>query len=816
MKVPGSLSFTPGTPNYKPLDNTSSDTTPILSPDLSPDIEICYENLRTGFDEEQRTNRVYENVNVSKNGSPTYENVLTTISITYRSPVKTRNNNNNGNDSIYEDVELNPEKAVVPTTVAELPNQEASQPTERPLLDLKISPTIDEDSNGFNKSLTYKSIGSLSSTPVSLRSPKSPENSKKSLISPTEVSVTVQSTSPQSSASLSPMSPHKVLRSKSTSPSSTSLSPLSPPKQSDVLRSKSTSSLSSGSPINFSSSPISPADAQTHNSSTSDIISPIQLNDSSRLSPTEAQTFTLTSNNDLMSPIQPRSFNLTSASISPTDAKTHDSSDVTSPIQTPVSPEPVVTTIGSTDDQSSPSFNNKLMSNNNDKRKSCDDEIFDQNEIYQQVKYFRRSIHEINSLLDLDNTEATNDDDIEEKSDERRSTNDFNQELMNDLEIGDGASKTDDTEENHMDSIENFDSLEAENIHIYENVETPKNHKDLDLSRSRMHESEPKKLEITPEVVQELPVCSKCLPAESNLNSVSITSKSTVKNLTNKFEQAKDESERKTEEIKEKKSKNYDKDGLPPCLRAKNAKNSVKTKSLDENAFVTEFGRNPTQLTRRKSLDDRTSSYINSKLLIEPQTPSKSNLDVSTIENKPEQTEQKLNRERIEKYKEERRNFLREKYRSESFREDKDKVLSRLMKQKSFRKSDEDKKETETTIEYKEQRAESTDKLNEKSNHKKLPAEAISKFEGAKPPPPFKKHHSPLSERRSRPSLKELSDKLLDESDDVKVSKEDEFIRHRRGDSESEKKRHTYDLLREREFDSETHRRVSLDSKNPR
>lgn len=358
-----------------------------------------------------------------------------------------------------------------------------------------------------------------------------------------------------------------------------------------------------------------------------------------------------------------------------------------------------------------------------------------------QVKYFRRSIHEVNSLV---NDESG-------------------------IEEGNNGSVTDKLSENQMDSMENFDSLEADAV--YENVELgTKKSKDLDVQRGRMHDCEPKKLEIAPEAAQELPVCSKCLPAES------------VRQLTDRFEKTKDDAPAD----EPKRPKSYDKDGLPPCLRAKNAKNSVKTKSLDENAFVTEFARG--QLTRRKSLDDRTSSYINSKLLIEPpKPPSRSTLDVSQIDAPKTEPEQKLNRERIEKYKEERRNFLREKYRSESFREDKDKVLSRL-KQKSFRKSE----DTEN-----------------KHDPKKLPAEAISKFE-REPRPAALKKHSPLTERRNRADVK-VPGEAKDEA-----GKEEEFIRVRRGDSESERKRHTFEAAREREFDSETLRRVSMESRNPR
>lgn len=744
---------TPGTPNYKPLDDTSSDTTPMLSPDLSPDVEIRYQNLSRMSDQfplfnEEPTRpkscyslpekRIYENVSSrpSKSVSPTYENIQTTICITYRSPVKNMPPGNNS-DSIYEDVELNPEKAVVPTTIAELPNQEAAQPdvkmkenVERPK-DLQLnshSPEEllksedDDQSNGF-KSTTYKSMGSLSSTPIT---PCDPENSKKSLISPTEISMTdIHSESP-------------------TTESSPSISPVASPEKSRKSSSLSSRSLTGSTP---SLSAISPADAQTHNSS--------------------------------------------------------ESSEILSPLRTSESLEK---NLESTEDNSSLSFN-KLSYN--DKRKSCDDEILDdQNAIYQQVKYFRRSIHEINSLLDLNTTENKNEDD--------------NERLINTEEIK--IENSDVKSDTQMDSFENFDSLEAENVHIYENVNhSPKNHKDLDEGRSRMHESEPKKIDISPEEVQDLPVCSKCLPAENDIAQPS------VKNLTNKFEKAKDEREsfKENEEVKEKKPKTYDKDGLPPCLRAKNAKNSVKTKSLDENAFVTEFAR-PNQLQRRKSLDDRTSSYINSKLLIEPQPPpSRSTLDVSQIEQIKKEcpvTEQKLNRERIEKYKEERRNFLREKYRSESFREDKDKIMSRL-KQKSFRKSeDSDKKSIDTntnTLEYKDMSRVTDTEAKMGNNYKKLPVETLSKFEnkdGAITKTTFKKHHSPLLDRRNRPSLKEISDKLLDDSSEegVTAGKEEEFIRHRRGDSDSERKRHTYDLLREREYDTDINRRVSLDSRNPR
>lgn len=107
-------------------------------------------------------------------------------------------------------------------------------------------------------------------------------------------------------------------------------------------------------------------------------------------------------------------------------------------------------------------------------------------------------------------------------------------------------------------------------------------------------------------------------------------------------------------------------------------KNSAR--SLDENAFVKEFG---ADRDRRKSLEVRDvkpiklpdlNLNIEEKKATTPTTENKISL-IQRFE-KPEEpkpiiafdTEKKLSRERIEKYKEERRNFLREKYSSQSFR----------------------------------------------------------------------------------------------------------------------------------------------------
>ncbi|XP_063898735.1 GTPase-activating protein CdGAPr isoform X4 [Helicoverpa armigera] len=112
------------------------------------------------------------------------------------------------------------------------------------------------------------------------------------------------------------------------------------------------------------------------------------------------------------------------------------------------------------------------------------------------------------------------------------------------------------------------------------------------------------------------------------------------------------------------------------------SKNSCNARSLDENAFIKEFG-NDESNDRRKSLEVKTSNKklpdlnLNTehehKVIITPTTENKISLiqrfDRPDIKNLISlDCDKKLSRERIEKYKEERRNFLREKYSSQSFR----------------------------------------------------------------------------------------------------------------------------------------------------
>ncbi|XP_063632696.1 GTPase-activating protein CdGAPr-like [Cydia splendana] len=124
----------------------------------------------------------------------------------------------------------------------------------------------------------------------------------------------------------------------------------------------------------------------------------------------------------------------------------------------------------------------------------------------------------------------------------------------------------------------------------------------------------------------------------------------------------------------------------PKCYKL--SKNSSNARSLDENAFIKEFAPEKNYVDRRKSLEvkdvkkqNKFLPDLNLNLNMEedkqattPTTENKISL-IQRFDAKKDiknligfDTEKKLSRERIEKYKEERRNFLREKYSSQSFR----------------------------------------------------------------------------------------------------------------------------------------------------
>lgn len=142
---------TPQSPIYQPLEADSSTTTTNTTPDFSAATS-------------PPKNNNYENVVIAPK-SPTYENILTTISITYKSPARNNSNNTNGvgGDSIYEDVAV--EAAVVPTADATLPIQQATQPPETNLRPKSMSALEDAHARDNNFTCDKSAISLVSLSP---------------------------------------------------------------------------------------------------------------------------------------------------------------------------------------------------------------------------------------------------------------------------------------------------------------------------------------------------------------------------------------------------------------------------------------------------------------------------------------------------------------------------------------------------------------------------------------------------------------------------------------------------------------------------
>lgn len=343
-----------------------------------------------------------------------------------------------------------------------------------------------------------------------------------------------------------------------------------------------------------------------------------------------------------------------------------------------------------------------------DKRKSSETESPD-GSVYQQVKYFRRSVHEINALLELEAEKPTTDG------------------------------------ENNNNNDNNCDSLEDR--HVEANGE--------ELCDS----------------LEEEKVC--------------------VADLKSVFE-----------------PKVYDRESLPPCLRARNLKQQTKTRSLDEEEFRKECG--ASQQTRRKSMDES----IANKLSVAPKAlnqPKEVPPDDGKLEDLhlshggaettviPPSLSEQLRRERIEKYKEARRKFLQDKYRSESFKEDKDVLLSRL---KVFKKNCDGSEEVQSRLEDLSLRR------TRRSREGESDGEIVTSAAKGEPD---------LS-NRFRESFRTKAAIFEQRKDDDGDAVED-FIRERRRDEDwgtrGERRRHTYDS-RERETETERVRRISLENKSPR
>lgn len=677
----------PQSPVYRPLCDSSTATTP----EFSPVTEIRYQSLPS-----------------KPKPSPQYENVLTTINITYKSPTKTKS------DSVYEDVLVNPEKAEVPTSVASLPIQQASQPIDSWL----VVPEKEES--------RPKSLSAL-------------EDSNPKIVD-TRTNVSME-------ALFDVTEPNPKLEERSQQDNFT-------------VSSISEKNLSSDPSIDLNSSEISETAFRKSDLTLSEVI----------------QSLTETSaSNSVTTPPSPT----LSPNVSPSYPKSTLLDGSKNPSQNSL--------LSSTDDLKEDGPNYDLIDfspdeprNVNEKRKSSETEAMDDNAVYQQVKYFRRSVHEINALLDL----PPAGEDI----------------------------KMDTVDDKVTPNEETFDSLEENGVGVYENVDVVPVYENVDLKDS-----------LEDNTVRE----------ETSVN---------VRNLTDLFEV---KEVKKVETLRPK--INYDKDSLPPCLRAKNLKNQIKTRSLDEEEFKREF----LPLQRRKSMDEDISNKMNTlpKVLNQPKAVPSGDGKIESIHlahsNENMATSEQLRRERIEKYKEERRKFLQDKYRSESFKEDKDVLLLRLklFKCKDERPNQDDGEENR----YHRYRRKSQEA--DKKSDTEISDKDSDKKEEVKNDDETHRHSSrrtrePVSTNNSELCDKEdgslVGDDLIKTDDfresflsktamfeshlnqrrtqDVAKKKDDEILRTKRSEDESlrnERRRHTYES-RDRENLAERTRRVSLETKSPR
>lgn len=286
-----------------------------------------------------------------------------------------------------------------------------------------------------------------------------------------------------------------------------------------------------------------------------------------------------------------------------------------------------------------------------------DDDI----DVYSQVKFFKKSIEEVNALiLESPNKEDPKDALIPQKSEERHYEN-VSFDRPNDVS---------DYENINVDTLKICDQLDAKDI---------PNSKDIEKDNGNTIKAvEAKNLN-----VRELAIRFES-PTEQKGPFTFEKFKAEIKYPSLDRNEA--QNDRVTLEVKKDDVK------VPNSPKSyKLSKNSAR--SLDENAFIKEFGN---EKDRRKSLEvrdgKRPTKYLpdlnlnpvenESKQSITPTTENKISLIQRFNEKRPTDikqlinfdTEKKLSRERIEKYKEERRNFLREKYSSQSFRSNPDQL----------------------------------------------------------------------------------------------------------------------------------------------
>ncbi|CAD7086461.1 unnamed protein product [Hermetia illucens] len=379
---------------------------------------------------------------------------------------------------------------------------------------------------------------------------------------------------------------------------------------------------------------------------------------------------------------------------------------------------------------------------------------FDENMVYEQVKFFKSSVSEVNQMLNNGNNEYS---DMKLKAEPQRvpemtvslsrsSLGEVNSNLI----VDDVATpKADYNESEDVLMSDNLDSLEIDqNCSLYENVELrkpPNVYENVKIS--------PKPLKSTSESrSQSAPVGGGSHQNKTNDTTRKSAPNFSVRQLATKFETSPVE-QAPPFDFSNRNSKKSDSpvsltNRDAPCyIRAKNNakqlnKSAQITRSLDENAFVREFGhrrmedvtKSVQQIekiddTRRKSFDfarpkslnppkhlpelsdtdgvefckSSSAKYASNKLRLDlekvdesipkqvevkitPTTENRisliqNNVDLKTVAGGPDEDRNtsnmstmkvlsgcKLDRERIEKIKEERRLQLNEKYRSESFK----------------------------------------------------------------------------------------------------------------------------------------------------
>ncbi|KAJ8954235.1 hypothetical protein NQ318_005831 [Aromia moschata] len=547
--------------------------------------------------------------------TPTYENVLTTISITYRSPPRSSATSPIKSPvSNYENTIPNPEKALIPTSTASLPIQEATQPSldgeflltgaeERP----KSLGAIDELTS--SKDSTLKA--NLSSSAVCNTSDQlslSSFNDQKTLSSNQSSGSNIQYTPSVSSAPY-----HCIENSERLSPTDLSLS--------EVVESSTENLTTSHTSLSF---PMSPS-----KNSLSPNVSPTQAYDcSSRdllttpLSPTETRNTSDGFSTENLDNI-PDGFDAW-----PKERPTSVSLIEFSPEDAPAA-----------DGASSPG----RFSSTNDRPKSDETESLDDNAIYQQVKYFRRSIHEVNALLDLENgvsrseKESEGDDDVYEDV----VTNGDGPEAKEGSENAQDVSNSDGKTESVPEVNAAHDVLDGKNEDLEENYDSLESnqHRPCDVTRTKLStktDEPPEKIEdIQPDQepvnVRDLATKFEGREVENCSTTIKKSTENAVLPLRGDRVRSDSNSNDDSAGLTSKLRKFYEKDGLPPCLRARNLKHQLKTRSLDEEEFHREFGLQTDR--RRRSFDGGAGYKTNSlpKTLNPPKGLPKNDSQVDSI-----------------------------------------------------------------------------------------------------------------------------------------------------------------------------------------